>query len=168
PGVKALSNMSFRANKGSIHALMGENGAGKSTLLKTLSGLHQPTEGELVVDGKALVFNSATDALEQGIAIIYQELNLVPELSVAENIYLGQLPTKGGSVDVETLNARAREQLKRLGEDFDPSRPLKEFSIGQWQMVEIAKALSRNAQIIAFDEPTSSLSQREIQNLFKV
>ncbi|TOI48552.1 L-arabinose ABC transporter ATP-binding protein AraG [Vibrio parahaemolyticus] len=168
PGVKALSNISFRANKGSIHALMGENGAGKSTLLKTLSGLHQPTEGELVVDGKALVFNSATDALEQGIAIIYQELNLVPELSVAENIYLGQLPIKGGSVDVETLNARAREQLKRLGEDFDPSRPLKEFSIGQWQMVEIAKALSRNAQIIAFDEPTSSLSQREIQNLFKV
>nr|WP_025534434.1 L-arabinose ABC transporter ATP-binding protein AraG [Vibrio parahaemolyticus] len=168
PGVKALSNISFRANKGSIHALMGENGAGKSTLLKTLSGLHQPTKGELVVDGKALVFNSATDALEQGIAIIYQELNLVPELSVAENIYLGQLPTKGGSVDVETLNARAREQLKRLGEDFDPSRPLKEFSIGQWQMVEIAKALSRNAQIIAFDEPTSSLSQREIQNLFKV
>ncbi|WP_274024432.1 L-arabinose ABC transporter ATP-binding protein AraG [Vibrio parahaemolyticus] len=168
PGVKALSNISFRANKGSIHALMGENGAGKSTLLKTLSGLHQPTEGELVVDGKALVFNSATDALEQGIAIIYQELNLVPELSVAENIYLGQLPTKGGSVDVETLNARAREQLKRLGEDFDPSRPLKEFSIGQWQMVEIAKALSRNAQIIAFDEPTSSLSQREIKNLFKV
>ncbi|EIU6777626.1 L-arabinose ABC transporter ATP-binding protein AraG [Vibrio parahaemolyticus] len=168
PGVKALSNISFRANKGSIHALMGENGAGKSTLLKTLSGLHQPTEGELVVDGKALVFNSATDALELGIAIIYQELNLVPELSVAENIYLGQLPTKGGSVDVETLNARAREQLKRLGEDFDPSRPLKEFSIGQWQMVEIAKALSRNAQIIAFDEPTSSLSQREIQNLFKV
>lgn len=163
-----MSNISFRANKGSIHALMGENGAGKSTLLKTLSGLHQPTEGELVVDGKALVFNSATDALELGIAIIYQELNLVPELSVAENIYLGQLPTKGGSVDVETLNARAREQLKRLGEDFDPSRPLKEFSIGQWQMVEIAKALSRNAQIIAFDEPTSSLSQREIQNLFKV
>ncbi len=163
-----MSNISFRANKGSIHALMGENGAGKSTLLKTLSGLHQPTEGELVVDGKALVFNSATDALEQGIAIIYQELNLVSELSVAENIYLGQLPTKGGSVDVETLNARAREQLKRLGEDFDPSRPLKEFSIGQWQMVEIAKALSRNAQIIAFDEPTSSLSQREIQNLFKV
>lgn len=163
-----MSNISFRANKGSIHALMGENGAGKSTLLKTLSGLHQPTEGELVVDSKALVFNSATDALEQGIAIIYQELNLVPELSVAENIYLGQLPTKGGSVDVETLNARAREQLKRLGEDFDPSRPLKEFSIGQWQMVEIAKALSRNAQIIAFDEPTSSLSQREIQNLFKV
>ncbi len=168
PGVKALSNISFRANKGSIHALMGENGAGKSTLLKTLSGLHQPTEGELLVDGKPLSFSSATDALEQGIAIIYQELNLVPELSVAENIYLGQMPTKGGSVNVEKLNADARKQLERLGENFDPARPLKELSIGQWQMVEIAKALSRNAQIIAFDEPTSSLSQREIQNLFKV
>ncbi|MEH0664446.1 L-arabinose ABC transporter ATP-binding protein AraG [Vibrio scophthalmi] len=167
-GVKALSNISFRVDKGSVHALMGENGAGKSTLLKILSGLHDATEGELKVDGQTLSFSSATDALNQGIAIIYQELNLVPELSVAENIYLGQLPTKGGKVDVETLNARAKEQLQRLGEDFDPSRPLKEFSIGQWQMVEIAKALSRNAQIIAFDEPTSSLSQREIENLFKV
>ncbi|SDI05614.1 L-arabinose ABC transporter ATP-binding protein [Vibrio xiamenensis] len=168
PGVKALNNISFRANKGSVHALMGENGAGKSTLLKTLSGLHQPTEGELVVDGKSLKFEKTTDALDEGIAIIYQELNLVPELSVAENIYLGQLPTKNGRVDSDTLNKNAREQLSRLGENFDPSRPLKEFSIGQWQMVEIAKALSRNAQIIAFDEPTSSLSQREIQNLFKV
>jgi L-arabinose transport system ATP-binding protein len=168
PGVKALSNISFRANAGSVHALMGENGAGKSTLLKTLSGLHQPTEGELVIDGKPVAFSSTVDALDHGIAIIYQELNLVPELSVAENIFLGQLPTKGGKVDTTTLNKNAREQLLRLGEDFDPSRPLKEFSIGQWQMVEIAKALSRNAQIIAFDEPTSSLSQREIQSLFKV
>lgn len=168
PGVKALSNISFRVNSGSIHALMGENGAGKSTLLKTLSGLHQPTSGHLSVDGNKLEITSAVDALEQGIAIIYQELNLVPELSVAENIYLGQLPTKNGKVDTETLNKNARVQLERLGETFDPSRPLKEFSIGQWQMVEIAKALSRNAQIIAFDEPTSSLSQREIESLFKV
>lgn len=129
-----MSNISFRANKGSIHALMGENGAGKSTLLKTLSGLHQPTEGELVVDGKALVFNSATDALEQGIAIIYQELNLVPELSVAENIYLGQLPTKGGSVDVETLNARAREQLNVWGRILILLAHLKSFlsASGKW------------------------------------
>jgi L-arabinose transport system ATP-binding protein len=168
PGVKALSDISFRANSGSIHALMGENGAGKSTLLKTLSGLHQPTEGHLSIDGATVAFSSTVDALEQGVAIIYQELNLVPELSVAENIYLGQLPTKAGRVDMTTLNRNAREQLTRLGENFDPSRPLKEFSIGQWQMVEIAKALSRNAQIIAFDEPTSSLSQREIENLFKV
>lgn len=168
PGVKALSKINFRANSNSIHALMGENGAGKSTLLKILSGLYQPTEGHIEIDQQQYTFSSTMDALEQGIAIIYQELNLVPELSVAENIYLGQLPTKGGKVDTDTLNKNAREQLRRLGEDFDPSRPLKEFSIGQWQMVEIAKALSRNAQIIAFDEPTSSLSQREIENLFKV
>nr|WP_280806707.1 ATP-binding cassette domain-containing protein [Vibrio mytili] len=115
-----------------------------------------------------MALNSTNDALDYGIAIIYQELNLVPELTVAENIYLGQLPTKGGRVDTETLNNNARVQLERLGETFDPSCQLKELSIGQWQMVEIAKALSRNAQIIAFDEPTSSLSQREIQNLFKV
>lgn len=160
--------MSFRADAGSVHALMGENGAGKSTLLKTLSGFHKPTEGHIAIDGKEVALNSTNDALEHGIAIIYQELNLVPELTVAENIYLGQLPTKGGRVDTETLNKNARVQLERLGETFDPSCQLKELSIGQWQMVEIAKALSRNAQIIAFDEPTSSLSQREIQNLFKV
>ncbi|UIP30734.1 L-arabinose ABC transporter ATP-binding protein AraG [Photobacterium sp. TLY01] len=168
PGVKALSDISFRVSSGSVHALMGENGAGKSTLLKTLSGLYQPTSGELVINDKPVRLSSTVDALEQGIAIIYQELNLVPELSVAENIYLGQLPTKNGKVDTETLNRNARKQLARLGEDFDPSLPLKTFSIGQWQMVEIAKALSRNATIIAFDEPTSSLSQREIDNLFKV
>ncbi|MBE3667476.1 L-arabinose ABC transporter ATP-binding protein AraG [Vibrio navarrensis] len=168
PGVKALNNVSFRANSGSVHALMGENGAGKSTLLKTLSGFHQPTEGHISIDGKVINLTSTNDALDYGIAIIYQELNLVPELTVAENIYLGQLPTKGGRVDTETLNKNARVQLERLGETFDPSCQLKELSIGQWQMVEIAKALSRNAQIIAFDEPTSSLSQREIQNLFKV
>ncbi|NAX46324.1 L-arabinose ABC transporter ATP-binding protein AraG [Photobacterium halotolerans] len=168
PGVKALSDISFRVSSGSVHALMGENGAGKSTLLKTLSGLYQPTSGELVINNKAVRLSSTVDALEQGIAIIYQELNLVPELSVAENIYLGQLPTRNGKVDTETLNRNASAQLARLGEDFDPSLPLKTFSIGQWQMVEIAKALSRNATIIAFDEPTSSLSQREIDNLFKV
>ncbi|RJX73696.1 L-arabinose ABC transporter ATP-binding protein AraG [Vibrio sinensis] len=168
PGVKALNNVSFRSDAGSVHALMGENGAGKSTLLKTLSGFHQPTEGHMVIDGNEVTLKSTNDALDYGIAIIYQELNLVPELTVAENIYLGQLPTKGGRVDCETLNKNARVQLERLGETFDPSCQLKELSIGQWQMVEIAKALSRNAQIIAFDEPTSSLSQREIQNLFKV
>ncbi|NAW64403.1 L-arabinose ABC transporter ATP-binding protein AraG [Photobacterium halotolerans] len=168
PGVKALSDISFRVNSGSVHALMGENGAGKSTLLKTLSGLYQPTSGELVINDEPIHLSSTADALEQGIAIIYQELNLVPELSVAENIYLGQLPTKNGKVDTETLNRNASAQLARLGEYFDPSLPLKTFSIGQWQMVEIAKALSRNATIIAFDEPTSSLSQREIDNLFKV
>lgn len=168
PGVKALSNMSFSVKQGSIHALMGENGAGKSTLLKILSGIHKPTEGSLFIDQKEIHFNSTTEALESGVAIIYQELNLIPELSVAENIFLGQLPTKYGGVDHQLLYAEAALQLAWLGEDIDPSKPLKSLSIGQCQMVEIAKALSRNAKIIAFDEPTSSLSQREIVNLFKV
>jgi len=168
PGVKALSNMSFKVQEGSIHALMGENGAGKSTLLKILSGIHQPTDGILMINNKAVQFDSTTQALEQGIAIIYQELNLIPELSVAENIFLGQLPTKNGRVDRHLLHLEASQQLTWLGENIDPSRPLKSLSIGQCQMVEIAKALSRNAKIIAFDEPTSSLSQREIVNLFKV
>lgn len=168
PGVKALSDMSFNVKEGSVHALMGENGAGKSTLLKILSGIHKPTQGALFINQKEVQFNSTTEALESGVAIIYQELNLIPELSVAENIFLGQLPTKNGRVDHKLLHAEAKEQLTWLGENIDPTQPLKSLSIGQCQMVEIAKALSRNAKIIAFDEPTSSLSQREIINLFKV
>ncbi|MEJ6120716.1 L-arabinose ABC transporter ATP-binding protein AraG [Vibrio sp. 2-Bac 85] len=168
PGVKALDGMSFGVKEASIHALMGENGAGKSTLLKILSGINHPTKGELVIDGKITTFEDETDSLNSGIAIIYQELNLIPELSVAENIFLGQLPTKNATVDYKKLNEMARKQLIRLGEDIDPSQPVKRLSIGQWQMVEIAKALSRDAKIIAFDEPTSSLSSREIENLFKV
>ncbi|MFM2486427.1 L-arabinose ABC transporter ATP-binding protein AraG [Celerinatantimonas yamalensis] len=168
PGVKALSDISFTAAEGHIHALLGENGAGKSTLLKVLSGLYQPTSGTLRLAGNEVVFQHTSEALSAGIAIIYQELNLVPELSVAENIFLGQMPTHNGRIDRPTLYAKAREQLNRLGEDFDPSAALKTLSIGQWQMVEIAKALSRNAKVIAFDEPTSSLSQREIKSLFKV
>ena len=168
PGVKALDGMSFGVKEGSVHALMGENGAGKSTLLKVLSGINQPTKGELIINGEKVKFADETDSLNHGIAIIYQELNLIPELSVAENIFLGQLPTKGGRVDYAKLNQMAKVQLERLGENIDPADSVKNLSIGQWQMVEIAKALSRDAKIIAFDEPTSSLSQREIGNLFKV
>lgn len=168
PGVQALSEISFGASEGSIHALMGENGAGKSTLLKVLSGVYQPTEGQLKINGEPQTFPTTSDALEAGVAIIYQELNLVPELSVAENIYLGQFPTHNGQIERHTLNANAAEQLQRLGEKIDPQTPIKNLAIGQRQMVEIAKAMSRDAKIIAFDEPTSSLSQREIQSLFKV
>ncbi|MBD1572426.1 L-arabinose ABC transporter ATP-binding protein AraG [Vibrio sp. S17_S38] len=168
PGVKALDGMSFAVNEGSVHALMGENGAGKSTLLKILSGINQPTKGQLIINGESMKFKHETDSLNHGIAIIYQELNLIPELSVAENIFLGQLPTTRGRVNYPLLNSMAKEQLDRLGENIDPAKQVKTLSIGQWQMVEIAKALSRDAKIIAFDEPTSSLSQREISNLFKV
>lgn len=168
PGVKALSDISFDCHAGQVHALMGENGAGKSTLLKILSGNYTPTTGSIAIQGNEVAFNDTTAALNAGVAIIYQELHLVPEMSVAENIYLGQIPHKGGIVNRSLLNYEAKLQLEHLGLDIDPQTPLKYLSIGQWQMVEIAKALARNAKIIAFDEPTSSLSAREIENLFRV
>ncbi|WP_269934522.1 L-arabinose ABC transporter ATP-binding protein AraG [Serratia liquefaciens] len=168
PGVKALDDISFSCQAGQIHALMGENGAGKSTLLKILSGNYSPSQGEIQLQGRPVTFTSTTDALDAGVAIIYQELHLVPEMTVAENIYLGQLPTRRGLVDRKLLRYESRLQLEHLGLDIDPDTPLKYLSIGQWQMVEIAKALARNAKVIAFDEPTSSLSAREIEQLFRV
>ncbi|MCS2161393.1 L-arabinose ABC transporter ATP-binding protein AraG [Scandinavium sp. H11S7] len=168
PGVKALTDISFDCYAGQVHALMGENGAGKSTLLKILSGNYAPTGGTLALRGEDVSFADTTAALNAGVAIIYQELHLVPEMTVAENIYLGQMPHKGGIVNRSLLNYEARLQLEHLGLDIDPQTPLKYLSIGQWQMVEIAKALARNAKVIAFDEPTSSLSAREIDNLFRV
>jgi L-arabinose transport system ATP-binding protein len=168
PGVKALQDISFDCRGGEVHALMGENGAGKSTLLKILSGSYQPSGGEIRIKGQPMSFQRTTDALDAGVAIIYQELHLVPEMSVAENIYLGQIPHKHGLVNRKLMRFEAGLQLKNLGMDIDPDMPLKYLSLGQWQMVEIAKALARNARIIAFDEPTSSLSAREIDNLFRV
>ena len=168
PGVTALQDVSFGVNRGSVHALMGENGAGKSTLLKTLSGFHVPTSGQLRLGDVPQVFNSTADALAAGVAVIYQELHLVPEMTVAENIYLGHLPARRGLVNRAQLHDQAAAQLRRLGEDIDPDTKLDSLPIGQRQMVEIAKALSRGATVIAFDEPTSSLSAREIDKLFAV
>ncbi|HVX83387.1 MAG TPA: L-arabinose ABC transporter ATP-binding protein AraG [Phycisphaerae bacterium] len=168
PGVRALEGVSFSVAAGSVHALLGENGAGKSTLLKTLSGAHLPTSGNLVVDGKPVVFRSTTEALAAGVAVIYQELHLVPHLSVAENLYLGHLPTTVGVIRKSELYDLASRQLQRVGETFHPKTPLYRLSLGQRQMVEIAKALSWGARILAFDEPTSSLSAREITKLFEV
>lgn len=168
PGVKALTDISFDCHAGQVHALMGENGAGKSTLLKILSGNYAPTTGSIAIKGEEVTFSDTTAALNAGVAIIYQELHLVPEMSVAENILFGQIPHKAGIVNRSLLNYEAKIQLEHLGLDIDPQTPLKYLSIGQWQMVEIAKALARNAKIIAFDEPTSSLSAREIEHLFRV
>ncbi|MCX8956073.1 L-arabinose ABC transporter ATP-binding protein AraG [Erwinia psidii] len=168
PGVKALQEIGFECAAGQVHALMGENGAGKSTLLKILSGSYRPDRGEIRLRGQPVNFAHTTDALDAGIAIIYQELHLVPEMSVAENIYLGQLPHRAGMVNRSLLRYEASQQLANLGMDIDPDTPLKALSLGQWQMVEIAKALARNAKVIAFDEPTSSLSVRETEHLFRV
>jgi L-arabinose transport system ATP-binding protein len=168
PGVKALNDVSFGVNGGSIHALMGENGAGKSTLLKILSGAYTPSEGALVIGGERRVFHDTADALAAEVAVIYQELHLVPEMSVAENIFLGHLPRKMGMVDRRTLAEATRKQLALVGEMIDPRTKVSRLPLAQRQMVEIAKALTRGARIIAFDEPTSSLSDREVRRLFTI
>ncbi|UQZ89855.1 L-arabinose ABC transporter ATP-binding protein AraG [Deltaproteobacteria bacterium Smac51] len=168
PGVVALDSITFGCQKGQVHALMGENGAGKSTLLKILAGNYQPNTGRIVIGGQPVAFDSTAASLASGIAIIYQELHLMAESTVAENIYVGQLPTKGFRIDWHKLYADAQRQLDRLGVDINPRTVVKNLSIGQRQMIEIAKALTREAEIIAFDEPTSSLSAREIEQLFRV
>lgn len=168
PGVKALDGVSFGVNRGSVHALVGENGAGKSTLLKILSGAYSLSSGKIRIDGNAYSASSTADSLAAGISVIYQELATVPHLTVAENLYLGHLPTKHGIIDYPTLWNDARRLLAPLSEDIDPRSELCSLSIGQQQMVEIAKALGRGAKIIAFDEPTSSLSARDTERLFEV
>lgn len=168
PGVRALDDVSFEVRAGSIHALMGENGAGKSTLLKILSGAHRPTAGEVRIDGRTVEFTGTAAALAAGVAVIYQELHLVPAMSVAENLFLGHLPARLGVVDRRRLAADARRQLELIGEEIDPNAPVGELPLAQRQMVEIAKALTRGARILAFDEPTSSLSEREVLRLFSI
>lgn len=168
PGVVALDGVSFSASEGSVHALMGENGAGKSTLLKILSGAYTPTSGRVSLGGTEHVFQNTGEALQAGVAVIYQELHLVPEMTVAENLYLGHMPASGGVVRRGEMMKAAAKQLELVGEEIHPATKLGHLPIGQRQMVEIAKALTRGAKVIAFDEPTSSLSAREIQNLFRV
>ena len=146
--------------------MCGENGAGKSTLLKVLSGVHWPETGHIEIDGRAHRFRTTWEALDAGVAVIYQELNLVPEMSVAENVWLGHLSRKGPFVDRHELERKAKESLRRVGLDVNPWTRVGSLSLAQRQMVETAKALSRNARVIAFDEPTSSLSAREVDTLF--
>jgi L-arabinose transport system ATP-binding protein len=168
PGVIALDGVSLSVNDGEIRALMGENGAGKSTLLKILSGEHRPDSGEVRVSGEARVFSGPRAAAAAGIAVIHQELQLAPDMSVAENLLLGAMPTRNGLLDGGEMHRRAAAVLQRLGEDIDPRAPVKSLPIGRRQMVEIGKALLRDARVIAFDEPTSSLSARETDTLMRI
>jgi L-arabinose transport system ATP-binding protein len=168
PGVQALADVSFDVPGGTVHALCGENGAGKSTLLKILSGVHRPDTGSVSIDGRPAVFAGARDAIRAGVAVIYQELQLVPDLSVAENLFLGDLPGRFGWIDQRRLQAEARRVLEPLGLDADPRTQVGDLPIAQRQLVEIGKALARKARVIAFDEPTSSLSVREVERLFEV
>jgi len=168
PGVIALDNVSMSAGAGEIRAIMGENGAGKSTLLKILSGEHRPDAGVLKVNGQPRVFHGPREAAAAGVAVIHQELQLAPELSVEENLLLGAMPERGPFIDRAAMRAKAKAVLARLGEDLDPAAKVKTLPIGRRQMVEIGKALLREAQVIAFDEPTSSLSARETETLMRI
>ncbi len=170
PGVLALDNVHLAINGGEIHCLVGENGAGKSTLMGILSGAFAPDEGQLLIDGSAVSFDSPREAQELGIGIIHQELKLVPELSVAENILLGNEPRKGRSpfVDRPRLHAEAGDLLAQLGGNMDPGCPLRLLSAAERQIVEFAKALSRRVRVLLLDEPTAALTEHEIKNLFAV
>ncbi|WP_323121500.1 L-arabinose ABC transporter ATP-binding protein AraG [Burkholderia alba] len=168
PGVRALDGISFDVHAGQIHGLMGENGAGKSTLLKILGGEYQPDSGSMLVDGQAQRFPNAAASIAAGIAVIHQELQYVPDLTVAENLLLGRLPNAFGWVRKGDAQRFVRERLAAMGVDLDPRAKLRRLSIAQRQMVEICKALLRNARVIALDEPTSSLSHRETEVLFKL
>ena len=168
PGVVALNNVSLTLRAGRVHALVGENGAGKSTLMKILSGTYASYEGEILLDGKPVRFQHERDALDQGIAIVPQELNPIPEMTIAENIYLGREPLKRkGIVNRKERSRLTREALATLGLDYDPETKMWELSVAQRQMVEIIKAISRNSRVIILDEPTSALTGVETRYLFE-
>lgn len=168
-GVKALNNVDFDLRYGEVHALMGENGAGKSTLMKILAGVHIDYEGVVRVEGRAMSFGGVRDAEGVGVAIIHQELNLVPELNVADNIFLGREPLIGGVLIDRRRMVRAAERLlQRLGVKIAPESRIAELRVGEQQLVEIAKALSLSARILIMDEPTSALSSSECETLFKI
>jgi rhamnose transport system ATP-binding protein len=170
PGVKALQDVQFSLKKGEIHALMGENGAGKSTFIKVITGVHQPDEGEFLVDGKPAKVRGPLDAQALGIAAIYQHVTCFPDLSVAENIYMGHEKTAKpfNRVDWKAMSRDAAALLAKLGAPFDGRAIMGTLSVAQQQIVEIAKALSANARIIIMDEPTAPLSGRESEDLYRI
>ena len=169
-GVQALKGVDLSVRRGSIHALAGQNGAGKSTLVKILSGAETPDNGTIMLDGKVLRFRNPQDAQDAGIQTIYQELSLVPQLSVAENIFLGSLPRRSfpRTVDWSEMVVRSREALARIGYDLDVRRPVGHYSVAEQQAVELAKALRKNARLILLDEPTSTLPHADVERLFIV
>ncbi len=168
PGVTALDNVSFDLRKGEVHALLGENGAGKSTLMKIIGGIYQKDEGEVKIRGKTQEYSSVAQASALGIAVIHQELNMCRHLTVAENIFLGREIKKAGIVDFREQNRRAGELLKELSLNIAPDTVLGSLPVSKQQMVEIAKALSTDADIIIMDEPSSALTERETKELFRI
>lgn len=168
PGVKALTDVDFTLKRGEIHALMGENGAGKSTLIKVLTGVHHRDSGVIIFDGEEISPRSPLEAQLMGISTVYQEINLVPYLSVAENIFLGRQPMRYGQIDWDEMNYLAEEALKRLHLQLDVTEQLSAFSVAIQQMVAIARSLDISAKLLILDEPTSSLDEKEVEQLFRV
>jgi ribose transport system ATP-binding protein len=169
PGVIALDDVTFQCIAGEVHAVVGENGAGKSTLMNLLAGVYQPDQGEILIDGEMVQMDIPHDAQEKGISIIYQELNVLPDMSVSENVFLGRESIRRfGLLDDREQDEKAREVLHRLGLDIDPRTMLRRLSVPQQQMVEIAKALSLNAHVVIMDEPSAALGGRDLEYLFEV
>ncbi|MFJ2813558.1 sugar ABC transporter ATP-binding protein [Streptomyces sp. NPDC087294] len=167
--VRALRNVSLKLFPGEVHALAGENGAGKSTLIKTLAGVHRPDTGRVLLDGAPVVFHGPGDARDAGIAVIYQEPTLFPDLSIAENIFMGRMPRRSlGRIDHQATRVSTAALMKRLGVTLDPDRPARGLSIADQQIVEIAKALSFDARVLIMDEPTAALTGSEVARLFGV
>lgn len=168
PGVVALDSVDFDLRRGEVHVLLGENGAGKSTLIKMLSGAYQPDSGRVLVDREEVRIHGAQDSERLGIATIYQEFNLVPDLTVAENIFLGRQPRRYGLIDRGTMETEAAALLERVGVNVPPRARVRELGIARLQMVEIAKALSLNARVLIMDEPTAVLTSEEVEKLFTI
>lgn len=172
PGVKALDNVQLSLRPGTVHALMGENGAGKSTLMKCLFGIYKMDAGEVILDGQKIEIGNPDEAMKYGIAMVHQELQPVPARSVGENLYLGRFPVKKYGplqvIDHKAMYAETEKWLQEVKMDFDPKALLGTLSVGQMQSVEIAKAVSQQAKVVIFDEPTSSLSDNEVEALFRI
>jgi erythritol transport system ATP-binding protein len=168
PGTTALDDVTFDVVEGQVNVLVGENGAGKSTLMKVLAGVEQPTNGRILIDGEPVVLPSVTDAAERGVGIIFQELNLCTNLTVLDNLFLAQEITRGPAIDRGAQRKMAMELLERLGQDIDPDELVSNLRVGQQQIVEIAKALTRDVRVLIMDEPTSALSQAEVEGLFRI
>ncbi len=168
PGVKALDNVSFTLKRGTVHALMGENGAGKSTLMKCLFGMYNMDSGTIVLEDQKIHFKNSKEALDHGVAMVHQELNQALKRSVMDNIWLGRYPKSGLMIDEKKMYRDTKKVFEELGLDIDPRRIMNTMPVSQRQMVEIAKAVSYNSKVIVFDEPTSSLTEEEVEHLFKI
>ena len=168
PGVHALDHVSFDVRKGEVHALMGENGAGKSTLMKVLTGIYSKDSGSIVYDGKEVEFTNPREAQEAGVVIVHQELNMMGHLTVAQNIFIGREYMKGGIIDDAKMNAETNKLFDRLNIKIDPTQTMSKLTVGKQQMCEIAKAISHEAKVIVFDEPTAALTDSEIEELFNI